>query len=132
MAKVDPLFRPVPFDQLSESTKQVLASNGRQFGLDARGYYDYRGGVDASGYYGDSWNAATSLTPEEYAAAAAAGGGAAINKALAAKQAKASGSSGAGSSSSASSSSGSSLPTATYTATDGTKMPLLVLRQALY
>jgi hypothetical protein len=47
-----------------------------------------RGGVNASGYYGDSYNPATSLTDAEYAAADAEGGVAAINAALAAKQAK--------------------------------------------
>lgn len=92
---VDPGFTPVPFEQLSESTKQVLASNGKQFGLDAKGYYDARGGVDASGYYGDSWNAKENLTSQEYDAVvkgAIAKGltgaqiGSAINEATAAKK----------------------------------------------
>lgn len=44
-----------------------------------------RGGINASGYFGDSWNPETSLTDAEYAAAVAKGGGAAVNAALAAK-----------------------------------------------
>jgi hypothetical protein len=44
-----------------------------------------RGGINASGYYGDSWNPKTSLTDAEYAAAKAKGGGSAINDAIAAK-----------------------------------------------
>ena len=92
---VDPGFAPVPFSQLPESTKKVLAENGKQFGLDALGYYNARGGVDASGYYGDSWNAKENLTSQEYDAVikgAIAKGltgaqiGAAINEATAAKR----------------------------------------------
>jgi len=92
---VDPSFTPVPFEQLSQATKDVLAANGKQFGLDARGYYDARGGVNRSGVYGDSWNASERLTDEEFAAvekAAIARGlsgaqiGAAINAATAAKK----------------------------------------------
>lgn len=44
-----------------------------------------RGGVNASGYYGDSWNPNTSLTDAEYAEAVKTGGGAAVNAALDAK-----------------------------------------------
>ena len=84
---VDPNFTPVPFDQLPESTKKTLESNGRQFGLDARGYYEARGGLDASGYFGDSWRSTKNLTPAEYTAAVAKGGGAAVNAATEAKQA---------------------------------------------
>jgi hypothetical protein len=92
---VDPGFAPVPFSQLPESTKKILAENGKQFGLDALGYYNARGGVDASGYYGDSWNAKENLTSQEYDAVikgAIAKGltgaqiGAAINEATAAKK----------------------------------------------
>jgi hypothetical protein len=46
---------------------------------------DARGGINASGYWGDSWNPKTSLTDAEYAAAVAKGGGAAVNSAIAAK-----------------------------------------------
>ena len=66
-------------------------------GVATKAEIDARGGVNASGYYGDSYNPQTSLTDAEYAAAAAEGG-AGINAALAAKQAKLpSGSSGAAS-----------------------------------
>ena len=47
-----------------------------------------RGGVNASGYYGDSYNPKTSLTDAEYRAALADGGGAGVNAALEAKMAK--------------------------------------------
>jgi hypothetical protein len=47
-----------------------------------------RGGINTSGYYGDSYNPQTSLTDAEYAAALAKGGGAAVNAALEAKMAK--------------------------------------------
>jgi len=44
-----------------------------------------RGGINASGYYGDSWNSKTNLSDAEYAAAVAKGGGSAVNAATAAK-----------------------------------------------
>jgi len=56
-------------------------------GVATKAEIEARGGVNASGYYGDSYNPQTSLTDAEYAAAAAEGG-AGINAALAAKQAK--------------------------------------------
>ncbi len=59
-------------------------------------YIESRGGIDASGYYGDSWRASENLTPAEYAAAAAKGGGAEINRATAEKAAKSRGSVGGG------------------------------------
>lgn len=142
---VDPAFTPVPFDQLPESTKQVLAANGKQFNLDALGYYTARGGVDSSGYYGDSWSSKENLTSQEYAAVvkgAIARGlkgadiGNAINTATVTKKSggtidlstglwsasTASASSASASSSSSSlSSSSSSLPMPSFTATDGTK-----------
>jgi hypothetical protein len=64
-------------------------------GVGTKAEIEARGGVNASGYYGDSFNSATSLTDAEYAAADAEGGGAAINAALAAKQAKLPGGGGA-------------------------------------
>jgi hypothetical protein len=45
-----------------------------------------RGGISASGYFGDSWNSKTNLTDAEYAAALAKGGGSAINAATDAKR----------------------------------------------
>lgn len=59
-------------------------------------YIESRGGIDASGYYGDSWRASVNLTPEEYAAAAAKGGGAEINRATAEKAGQLKGSFGGG------------------------------------
>jgi hypothetical protein len=44
-----------------------------------------RGGINASNYYGDSWNSKTNLSDAEYAAAVAKGGGSAVNAATAAK-----------------------------------------------
>lgn len=144
---VDPAFTPVPFDQLPESTKQVLAANGKQFNLDALGYYTARGGVDSSGYYGDSWSSKENLTSQEYAAVvkgAIARGlkgadvGSAINSATDAKRSGGTvdlstglwsggtrstggGGGGGGGGSSLTTGSGSSAPSAAYTATDGTK-----------
>jgi hypothetical protein len=46
---------------------------------------DARGGVNAAGYYGDSWNSKTNLTDTEYLAALQKGGGAAVNAATQAK-----------------------------------------------
>ena len=56
-------------------------------GVATKAEIDARGGVNASGYYGDSYNPLTSLTDAEYAAAVAEGG-AGVNAALEAKMAK--------------------------------------------
>jgi hypothetical protein len=68
-------------------------------GVATKAEIEARGGVNASGYYGDSYNPQTSLTDAEYAAAVAgktgAAAGAAINEALDKKMA-ASGISGSG------------------------------------
>jgi len=45
-----------------------------------------RGGISASGYFGDSWSSQSNLTDAEYAAALAKGGGSAINAATDAKR----------------------------------------------
>ena len=70
-------------------------------GVATKAEIEARGGVNASGYYGDSYNPQTSLTDAEYAAAVAgktgAAAGAAVNEAINKKMA-ASGLSGAGSS----------------------------------
>lgn len=79
-------------------------------------YIESRGGIDASGYYGDSWRATENLTPEEYAAAAAKGGGVEINKATAEKAARSRGGVGGGTGSTGGT--GGS-KTMTYTASDG-------------
>jgi hypothetical protein len=46
---------------------------------------DARGGISASGYFGDSWSSKTNLTDAEYLAALKEGGGSAINAATEAK-----------------------------------------------
>lgn len=57
-------------------------------GVATKAEIEARGGINASGYYGDSYNPKTSLTDAEYAAAVAEGGGEAVNAATAAKIAK--------------------------------------------
>jgi hypothetical protein len=57
-------------------------------GVATKAEIEARGGINASGYYGDSYNPLTSLTDTEYAAAVAEGGGAAVNAAVEAKIAK--------------------------------------------
>jgi len=73
-------------------------------GVATKAEIDARGGVNASGYYGDSYNPQTSLTDAEYAAAVAgktgAAAGAAVNEAIN-KKVAASGLSGAGTSAAA-------------------------------
>ena len=62
-------------------------------GIATKEEIDRRGGINAAGYYGDSFNPATSLSDEEYAAAVAGTGGTTasrINAALEAKALKAS------------------------------------------
>jgi hypothetical protein len=79
-------------------------------------YIESRGGVNASGYYGDSWSAEKNLSDAEYAAIVAKGGnvGDAINAATAAKI------SGDGTVTSKPDFKATAEPT-TYTAEDGTK-----------
>ena len=60
-------------------------------GVATKAEIEARGGINASGYYGDSYDPQANLTDAEYAAALAKGGGSAINAATAAKQAKLSG-----------------------------------------
>jgi len=75
--KVDPLFKRDP-------KKEAAAIAG---GRATKESIDARGGINASGYYGDSWSADKNLSDAEFAAIQAAGGnvGAAINAATAAK-----------------------------------------------
>lgn len=90
--KVDPTFTAV---KPSAETLRLAKSNAAP-GQTAEEYLASRGGVNASGYYGDSWNRELNLTDAEYAkalndarAAGATGAklGAAINEATRAKQA---------------------------------------------
>ena len=81
-------------------------------------YIEERGGVNASGYYGDSWSSTKNLTPAEYDAAIAGKSGAAAGQAInAATLAKSNSNSGTSISTSATNVTG----TNTYTALDGTK-----------
>ena len=90
--KVDPEFTGVK--QYSAQTLATAKANAAP-GQTAEQYLASRGGVNAAGYYGDSWNAKMNLTDAEYAKAlndAKAAGktgaalGAAINAATQAKQ----------------------------------------------
>jgi hypothetical protein len=75
MATIDPLFTR----NAAAEARAIKSGNATQAEIDARG------GINASGYYGDSWSADKNLSDAEYAAAKAKGGGAAINAATAAK-----------------------------------------------
>jgi hypothetical protein len=87
---VDPLFK-----RNAQAEAAAIAA-----GVATRAEIEARGGVSASGYYGDSWSSKANLTDAEYAAAIAKGGGGAVNAATAAKVAtnfpKAPGANGAG------------------------------------
>ena len=90
--KVDPGFTPVK--QYSAQTLATAKSNAAP-GQTAEEYLASRGGVNAAGYYGDSWKASQNLTDQEYAETLAAareagasgpGLGDALNRATALKQ----------------------------------------------
>jgi hypothetical protein len=57
-------------------------------GVASKAEIEARGGINASGYYGDSYNPLANLSDAEYATAVAKGGGAAVNAATAEKIAK--------------------------------------------
>lgn len=71
---VDPAFK-----RNAQAEAAAIASGMTKAEIDARG------GVSASGYFGDSWSSKANLTDAEYAAALAKGGGSAINAATDAK-----------------------------------------------
>jgi hypothetical protein len=75
--KVDPLFKR----DAKKEAAAIVGGRATQESIDARG------GINASGYYGDSWSADKNLSDAEYAAIVAKGGnvGANINAATAAK-----------------------------------------------
>lgn len=75
--KVDPLFKR----NAAKEAAAIKNGNATKESIEARG------GINASGYYGDSWSADKNLSDTEYAAVVAKGGnvGAAINAATAAK-----------------------------------------------
>ena len=94
---IDPNFKPLTFAQIKKSPGySSIVDNAASQGITPEEYVASRGGINASGYYGDSYgiNSADkiSLTDAEYNAAriSATGGvsgasGAAVNKALAEK-----------------------------------------------
>jgi len=69
---VDPNFTAVT---PSQETLRIAALNGASQGMTAQQYLASRGGVNASGYYGDSWNSKTNLSDAQYAAAVAGSNG---------------------------------------------------------
>ena len=83
--KVDPLFKAIPLSMAVKSA--AVIANAASQGITPEQYVESRGGINASGYYGDSWSADKNLSDAEYAAIRAKGGnvGAAINAATAAK-----------------------------------------------
>ena len=94
---IDPNFKPLTFAQIKKSPGySSIVDNAASQGMTPEEYVASRGGINVSGYYGDSYgiNSAdkVSLTDAEYNAAriTATGGvsgasGAAVNKALAEK-----------------------------------------------
>jgi len=66
MPNVDPEFTSVDYNNLDSSTKQVIEANAISNNMTGQQYYDSRGGVNKSGYYGDSWNSKSNLTDKEY------------------------------------------------------------------
>ena len=84
-------FKAIPFNQLDPQTKGVINANAAANGMSPEEYYKMRGGVNQSGYYGDSYTAGLTLTEREYQIARLEGGigttgaGAAINLASAKK-----------------------------------------------
>ena len=88
--KLDPNFKPIDPSQFAKSPS--IIANAAAQGMTPEQYIESRGGINASGYYGDSYgiNSAdkVSLSDEEYAAALGtrtATSGSTVNKALAEK-----------------------------------------------
>jgi len=92
--KLDPNFVPIPLSKAVKSP--AVIANAKSQGITPEQYVESRGGINASGYYGDSYGINSSdkvsLTDAEYKAASMSGiggvagaSGAAINKALADK-----------------------------------------------
>ena len=91
---IDPNFVPIPLSKAVKSP--AVIANAKAQGITPEQYVESRGGINASGYYGDSYGINSSdkvsLTDAEYKAASMSGiggvagaSGAAINKALAEK-----------------------------------------------
>jgi hypothetical protein len=67
MPNVDPEFTSVDYNNLDSTTKQAIEANASFNNMTGQQYYDSRGGVNKSGYYGDSWDSKSNLTDKEYA-----------------------------------------------------------------
>ena len=100
---IDPVTGKVVVDPAFKRNAQAEAA-AIASGAATKAEIEARGGVSASGYYGDSWSSKANLTDTEYATAVAKGGGSAVNAATEAKiaanfpKAPGSGSSGGGTS----------------------------------
>ena len=86
-----PEFKAIPFGQLDPATKGVINANAAANNMSPEEYYKMRGGVNQSGYYGDSYTPGLTLSEREYQLARLQGGigttgaGEAINLASAKK-----------------------------------------------
>ncbi len=80
-----PEFKAIPFNQLDPQTKGVINANAAANGMSPEEYYNARGGVNRSGYYGDSYTPGITLSEREYETARLEGSGEAINLASAKK-----------------------------------------------
>lgn len=80
----DPVTGKVIVDPAFVRSNAAEQAAMRNLGI-TKAEIDARGGVNAAGYYGDSWNSKSNLTDTEYLAALQKGGGAAINAATEAK-----------------------------------------------
>jgi hypothetical protein len=86
-----PEFKAISFNQLDPQTRGVINANAAANGMSPEEYYKARGGVNQSGYYGDSYTAGLTLSEREYQIARLEGGigttgaGSAINLASAKK-----------------------------------------------
>lgn len=80
-----PEFKAIPFNQLDPQTKGVINANAAASGMSPEEYYNARGGVNRSGYYGDSYTPGTTLTEREYEIARQEGSGPSINLATSKK-----------------------------------------------
>jgi hypothetical protein len=84
---IDPVTGKIIVDPKFVRSNAAEQAAIRTLGL-TKAEIDARGGISASGYYGDSWNSKTNLTDTEYLAALQKGGGAAINAATEEKTVK--------------------------------------------
>lgn len=63
-------FKAIPYEELPAIDKSIAEANAKSVGLPSgKAYIESRGGVNISGYYGDSYREGITLTDEEYAKA---------------------------------------------------------------